>query len=76
MESMFKNCNSLETLPYIFRWDINNVKWMMSMFENCWSLKYFPDISEWNFNKNCDRKDMLKGVDEEIIPKFKDCIIY
>ena len=42
---MFIGCFTLSSLPYISKWNINNVTDMNSMFSKCSSLLYLPDIS-------------------------------
>ena len=49
---------------------------MECMFRNCRALKWFPDISEWKFREDVYRDNMFEGVNKEIVPKFKDCIIF
>ncbi|KAG4106539.1 hypothetical protein H8356DRAFT_1340163 [Neocallimastix lanati (nom. inval.)] len=41
----------LKKLPYISKWNANNVEKMASLFEECSSLKALPDISNWNTEK-------------------------
>ena len=48
MQSMFKGCSSLISLPDISKWDTKNITDMYSMFEGCSSLISLPDISKWD----------------------------
>ena len=48
MCGMFYNCSSLQYLPDISKWNIDNVTNIALMFFNCSSLLSFPDISKWN----------------------------
>ena len=45
---MFRDCNSLVSLPDISKWNTANVTSMSYMFSNCSSLVSLPDISKWN----------------------------
>jgi len=46
--SMFYGCSSLESLPDISKWNIENIIDISGLFYECSSLKYIPDISKWN----------------------------
>ena len=75
---MFYDCNSLNSLPDISKWNTSNVTDMSCMFFDCSSLNSLPDISIWNTKKLKEKTDMFYGCKEYIIPKkFKDnCFIY
>ena len=45
LNGIFSNCESLESLPDIDKWEINLVSDMSYMFYNCKSLLSLPDIS-------------------------------
>ena len=45
---MFSHCESLKSLPDIFKWDTKNVTNMSHMFRNCSFLNSLPDISKWD----------------------------
>jgi surface protein len=49
MDSMFKNCSSLQTLD-VSNWDTSNVTSMFSAFYNCSSLQTL-DVSNWDTSK-------------------------
>ena len=61
----FSDCNSLEILPDISKWDTSNVIKMNYLFKNCSSLKSLPDISKWNISNVKEMKDIFEGC-----PKF------
>ena len=61
MNSMFKGCTSLISLPDISKFDVSNVVDMSSMFSNCSSLQNLPDISNWNTSNVKDMKKMFKN---------------
>ena len=53
MSYIFSGCLSLSTLPYISKWNINNVNYtydIFDIFRGCSSLSSLPDISKWNAN--------------------------
>ena len=45
---IFYNCSSIESLPDISNWKIDNVDDLSYRFSGCSSLKSLPDISKWN----------------------------
>ena len=47
---MFYECESLNSLPDISKWNTSNVNNMNWMFSGCESLYLFFDISKWNIN--------------------------
>ena len=47
---LFECCESMETLPDIFCWNVGNIKEMKGIFSNCHSLKVLPDLSKWKTN--------------------------
>ena len=69
MNHMFSSCSSLQSLPDISKWNTEKVTDMSYMFESCRSLKSLPDISKWKLNKYLEKTDMLKNVNQKIIPK-------
>jgi len=72
MSYMFANCESLENVPDISKWDTKNVKDMSYMFSHCKSLKYAPDISKWEYNTECKIENIFEGCNNDIIPqKFR-----
>ena len=48
IRGIFYNCSSIELLPDISNWNINNVDDLSYVFYGCSSLKSLPDISKWN----------------------------
>ena len=64
MECMFYECNSLEYLPDINKWNTNKITNMSFLFYGCSSLKSLPDISKW------DTSNVIK-----INSMFSDCIL-
>ena len=48
MSYLFYECNLLESIPDISKWNISNVKYIHGIFSGCKSLKSLPDISEWD----------------------------
>ena len=46
MSYMFKECNSLISLPDISKWNTTNVTHMSAMFTGCKSLILLTDISK------------------------------
>ena len=52
MKNLFSKCSSLQELPNISKWNINNVFAISGMFNQCSSLKTLPDISKWDINNN------------------------
>ena len=48
MTYIFSDCNSLQALPDISKWDTKNITNMNSMFNWCSSLQSLPDISKWD----------------------------
>ena len=75
---MFSYCSSLESLPDISKWNINNLENISHMFSGCESLKSFPDISKIKINKEIKKEEVFDGCKEDIIPKEvkNNCIIY
>ena len=47
---MFYGCSSLESLPNISKWNIENIIDISGLFYKCSSLKYIPDISKWDIS--------------------------
>ena len=78
MSYMFNNCWSLETLPDISKWNLNNIEDISNMFSGCESLKSFPDISKIKINKEIKKEKVFDGCKEDIIPKEvkNNCNIY
>ena len=50
MESLFKECLSLKTIPDISKWNVNKVENIGYMFSQCTSLICLPEISKWKLN--------------------------
>ena len=75
---MFSYCSSLESLPDISKWNLNNIENISNMFSGCESLKSFPDISKIKINKEINKEDMFYDCKEDIIPKEikNNCNIY
>jgi surface protein len=48
MSYIFYSCKSLTSLPYISKWNANNVINYDFIFSECSSLTSYPDISKWN----------------------------
>ena len=42
---------------------------MSWMFNSCSSLQSLHDISKWKLNKDLEKTDMFKDVNQKIIPK-------
>ena len=57
---------SLESLPDISKWNIENVKDISNMFSDCYSLKSLPDISKWNFQKIINMKRIFSGCSNSL----------
>ena len=60
---MFRNCNSLLSIPDILKWNTINVKNMSQMFENCNSI-ILPDLSKWNTSNVQDMNRMFSKCSE------------
>ena len=45
MNSLFKGCSSLESLPDISKWNTGEVVDISSFFYNCSNVESLPDIS-------------------------------
>ena len=58
---MFKECNSLISLPDISEWNINNFYNMSYMFDQCISLVSIPDLSQWDFDKINNMSNIFFG---------------
>ena len=58
---VFYNCESLETLPNISKWNIDNAISLKGMFYNCESLKSIPDISKWNTSNVIEMNEIFFG---------------
>ena len=54
---IFYNCQSLESLPNISKWNIDNAISLKGMFCNCSKLKSLPDISIWNTDNVVDMSE-------------------
>lgn len=59
---MFYNCSSLETLPNISKWKIDNIIYAHGLFYGCSSLISIPDISKWNMDFVIDISEMFYDV--------------
>ena len=51
MKSLFCGCQSLLSIPDIWKWNTSNITDMNSLFSECTSLEYLPDISKWDTSK-------------------------
>ena len=60
MNCLFYGCSSLELLPDISKWNINDVRDLSGIFYGCSSLKSIPDISSWNTNKVTNMTDLFR----------------
>ena len=47
MNSMFFNCEKLESVGDLSKWNVSNVTNMSGMFYKCNELKFIGDISKW-----------------------------
>ena len=54
-----KTCQ--KEIPYILKWNTNNITNMRYMFNECLSLSSFPDILKWNTYKAKDINQMSQG---------------
>ena len=61
---MLLDCNSLEKLPDISKWDTSSVIKMNYLFKNCTSLKSLPDIQKWDINHVKEMKGIFEGCSE------------
>jgi len=57
---MFRNCNSLISLPDISEWDTHKVRHIDDMFNGCNSLSSFPNIFKWNLSNVYARENVYK----------------
>ena len=57
---MFFDCSSLQSLPDISKWAMNNIININSIFCYCCLLSYLSDISKWNL-KNLNINNIFKG---------------
>ena len=63
MYKIFAGCNTLISLPNIYRWDTTNVNDMSWAFADCTSLSGLSDISKWNTENVTDMGGMFKGCE-------------
>ena len=70
MNSMFRKCESLSSLPDISKWNTKNVTSMSDMFRKCESLSSLPDISKWNTKNVTNMYDIFNGCLNIIISKI------
>ena len=63
----FADCNSLEILPDISKWNTSNVIKMNYLFKNCSLLKSLSDISKWNISNVKEMKDIFEGCQESLV---------
>ena len=73
---MFAFCRSLESLPDISRWNVDNIKNIDYIFFNCISLKSLPDITKWNIKDDCKTNNIFKNsisldISQKMMNKFK-----
>ena len=82
MNQMFSDCQSLELLPDISKWNTSNVTNMSGMFANCIFLSYLPDLSKWSINKVIDINEIfsccssLKSLPDYLNGRPMKLIIY
>ena len=62
LSHMFNNCESLSSLPDIFKWKTNNIYDMIYIFYNCESLSSLPDISKLKTNNVTNMSYMFSIV--------------
>lgn len=71
LESMFKNCESLQKLD-LSKWNVSNCRISISMFEDCHSLETIGDTSQWNLKNlkkcdfmfyNCEKLKNIQGIE-------------
>ena len=67
MSELFCECSSLELLPDISKWEMNNIKYINRMFLNCSSLLFLPDISKWNIKNKININNIFKGCTSLLI---------
>ena len=58
---MFYGCFSLNYLPDISKWDIDNINNINYIFNRCSSLTFLPDISKWEFEENTKMHFIFNG---------------
>ena len=61
MNSIFRDCISLRSLPDIDKWDTKNVTNMSYMFYGCTALNSLPDISKWDMKNVTNMDSMFYG---------------
>ena len=71
MCSIFKECNSLTSLPDISKWNTSNVTNMSYMFEGCKSLTLLADISQWDTAKVTNISYHISCCHCRTIPDFQ-----
>ena len=58
---LFKNCDKLEGLPDLSRWNMINVKKYKGMFYGCKKLKEPKGIRYWNFKKGTKYEQIVEN---------------
>ena len=58
---IFKGCDTLISLPNIFRWDTSSISDMSWAFSGCKMLSEISDISKWNTENVIDMGGMFEG---------------
>ena len=60
-DEMFKNCQSITSLPKIENWNLDEKTSMKSMFEECTSLTTLPIFNKSFFKKKGTYREFFKG---------------
>ena len=61
MDGIFAGCSSLQFLPNISEWNINEVRDISNLFHGCSSIISLPDISKWNINNVINISGLFSG---------------
>ena len=59
----------IKTLPYISKWNLNNLQIIDNIFEGCSSLISFPDISKCNFFNKPNKNNLNNLIKESLSSK-------
>ena len=60
MNGAFSHCKSLQSLPDISKWNIQNVTDISDLFSFCSKLNSLPDISKWNTSSVQNMSNLFK----------------
>ena len=63
MNSMFKDCESLDDIQFLEKWDTSNVTNMSSMFEGCRELSELDSLSGMNTSSVTNMSSMFKDCE-------------